>query len=112
MSNCPSATDTNCIATVHSVCGDSLAVGRGLAVDFGRVRLQMVERCSWHWEARRVAGLHLVSMVIWVLKLLPLLPMEGCWYLVSAPRKRCSIHLRHLRLISACTWRRGGGGGG
>lgn len=69
--------------------------------------LQMAERCSWHCDARRVAGLHLLIIVIWVL-LLPLLPMEGCWYFVSAVRNLCSIHLRHLRLISACTWRRGG----
>lgn len=61
------------------------------------------EKCSWEADARRVVGLHLVNIVIWVLKLLPLLPMEGCWYLRSEPRKRCNIHLRHLRLISACT---------
>ena len=66
---------------------------------------QMAEMCSSQADARRVVGLHLVSMVIWVLKLLPFLPKEGCWYLVSAPRKRCNIHLRHLRLISACTCR-------
>lgn len=66
----------------------------------------MAERCSWQADARRVVGLHLVNMVIWVLKLLPLLPMEGCWYLLSAPRNLCSIHLRHLRLISDCTCRR------
>lgn len=65
--------------------------------------LQMTDRCSRHSDARRVAGLHLVVTVIWVLKLLPLLPMEGCWYLVSAPKNLCSIHLRHLRLISAWT---------
>lgn len=68
----------------------------------------MQDRSSWQAdEPRRVFGLHRVNMVIWVLKLLPLLPMEGCWYLVSAPRNLCSIHLRHLRLISAWTWKRG-----
>ena len=51
-----------------------------------------------------MVGLHLVSMVIWVLKLLPLLPMEGGWYLVSAVlRNRCSIHRRHFRRTSDCT---------
>lgn len=38
----------------------------------------MLERSSWQEdEARRVLGLHLVSMEIWVLKLL-LLPIDGC----------------------------------
>lgn len=63
----------------------------------------MTDSRSWHSDARSVAGLHLANMVIWVLQLLPLLPMDGCWYFVSALRNLCSIHLRHLRLISACT---------
>ena len=33
-------------------------------------------------ETRRVTGLHLVSMEIWVLKVFPLL--DGCWYLVES----------------------------
>lgn len=64
----------------------------------------MTDSRSWCSEARSVAGLHFANMVIWVLQLLPLLPMDGCWYFVSAAlRNLCSIHLRHLRLISDCT---------
>ena len=58
---------------------------------------------SWQEEARRVLGLQRVSMEIWVLKLLPLLPMDGCWYLVSEPKKRSRCHRLHFLLISACT---------
>lgn len=65
---------------------------------------QMTDRRSWHSDERSVAGLHLANMLIWVLQLLPLLPMDGCWYFVSALRNLCSIHLRHLRFNSACTW--------
>lgn len=35
------------------------------------------ENSAWKPEHRRVFGEHLVSMEIWVLKLVPLLPKEG-----------------------------------
>lgn len=61
------------------------------------------DRSSWQEdEPRCVLGLHLVSMVIWVLKLL-LLPIDGCWYLVSEPMYLCKCHLRHFLLISPWT---------
>lgn len=63
----------------------------------------MLDRSSWHEdEPRRVLGLHRVNMVIWVLKLL-LLPMDGCWYLVSDLMYLCRCHLRHFLLISPWT---------
>lgn len=55
------------------------------------------------FDMRYVVGLHLVSMVIWVLEVLPLLAREGWWYLVLVPRNRCMCHRRHFRLISDCT---------
>ena len=65
----------------------------------------MQDRSSWQAdEPRRVFGLHRVNMVIWVLKLL-LLPIDGCWYLVSEPMYLCRCHLRHFLLISAWTYR-------
>lgn len=67
---------------------------------------QMLDKSSWQDdEARRVFGLHRVNMVIWVLKLL-LLPIEGCWYLVSEPMYLCRCHLLHFLLISPWTWNR------
>lgn len=38
---------------------------------------QTRDNSAWKLEHRRVLGLHLVSMEIWVLKLVPLLPEEG-----------------------------------
>lgn len=64
---------------------------------------QTVEKSSWQAEARRVLGLHFVIMVIWELKFSPLLAIEGCWYLVSAPRNLCMCHRLHFRLISDWT---------
>lgn len=67
---------------------------------------QMLDKSSWQDnEARRVFGLHRVNMVIWVLKLL-LLPIDGCWYLVSEPMYLCRCHLLHFLLISPWTWNR------
>ena len=64
----------------------------------------MQDRSSWQAdEPLRVFGLHRVNMVIWVLKLL-LLPIDGCWYLVSEPMYLCRCHLRHFLLISAWTY--------
>lgn len=60
----------------------------------------MLDRSSWQVEEFRcILGLQRVSMVIWVLKLL-LLPMDGCWYLVSELMYLCRCHLRHFLLIS------------
>lgn len=64
---------------------------------------QTEEKSSWQAEARRVVGLHFVIIVIWELKLRPLLAIEGCWYLVSAPRNLCMCHRLHFRLISDWT---------
>lgn len=61
------------------------------------------ENSAWKPEHRRVFGEHLVSMEIWVLKLVPLLPKEGWWYFMSEPRNRSRCHLRHFRLSSAWT---------
>lgn len=61
------------------------------------------ENSAWKLEHRRVFGEHLVSMEIWVLKLVPLLPKEGWWYFMSEPRNRSRCHLRHFRLSSAWT---------
>lgn len=64
----------------------------------------MLDRSSWQVdESLRVFGLHRVNMVIWVLKLL-LLPIDGCWYLVSEPMYLCRCHLRHFLLISPWTY--------
>lgn len=76
-----------------------------LVIDGASLSAQMVEKSSWQAEARRVEGLHFVIMVIWELKLRPLLAIEGCWYLVSAPRNLCMCHRLHFRLISDWTWR-------
>lgn len=69
-------------------------------------RTHMLDRSSWQEEEPRcVLGLHRVSMVIWVLKLL-LLPIDGCWYLVSELMYLCRCHLRHFLLISPWTCKR------
>lgn len=74
------------------------------AINRASLGTQTVEKSSWQAEARRVLGLHFVIMVIWELKLRPLLAIEGWWYLVSAPRNLCMCHRLHFRLISDWTW--------
>lgn len=74
-----------------------------LVIDGASLSTQTVEKSSWQEEARRVEGLHFVIIVIWELKLRPLLAIEGCWYFVSAPRNLCMCHRLHFRLISDWT---------
>ncbi len=76
-----------------------------LVIDGASLSAQTAEKSSWQAEARRVEGLHFVIMVIWELKLRPLLAIEGCWYLESAPRNLCMCHRLHFRLTSDWTWR-------
>lgn len=78
---------------------------RVFRIAFTACKIHMADRSSWQEdEPRRVFGLQRVSMVIWVLKLL-LLPIDGCWYLVSDLMYLCRCHLRHFLLISPWTYK-------
>lgn len=82
------------------------SIRSGMRVCVSACVTHMLDRSSWQEEdSRRVFGLQRVNMVIWVLKLL-LLPIEGCWYLVSEPMYLCRCHLRHFLLISPWTYNR------